>query len=501
MKFHLTLSSLILGLNLLASAKSPNIIILYADDMGYGDLAIQNENSKIPTPNLDQLAREGMRFSDGHSSSGICTPSRYSILTGRHHWRDFHGIVNAFGPSVFKDSQLTLPEMLREKGYTTACIGKWHLGWDWNALRKPDASKKSMSYKDFDWSKPIPDGPLDHGFDHYFGDSVINFPPYAWIEDDKLIVPPDTDMARGEEGAITKEGNWEIRPGPAVKGWDFYKVLPTLTEKSVEYIRSRKGAEKPFFLYLPFPSPHAPIVPTDEFDEKSQAGPYGDFVYQTDDACGRILRALDEIGETENTIVVFSADNGPEKYAYERVRKYGHWSSGNFRGLKRDIYEGGHHVPFIIRWPGVLKAGSVSDAFISQVDLMATLASVVKYPLPENSAEDSFDFLPYFKGETESSPRSIHVHNTSPEKYAIRQNDWLLIDSQNGYTSAVDPEWEKTRGYPADDNSPVELYDIKQDPSQKNNIASDHPEVVKNLQRQLGKIRTQGYSSPRLEKP
>ncbi len=263
------------GWSAFAAEKQPNIIILYADDMGYGDLAIQNAASKIPTPNLDQLAREGMRFTDGHSSSGICTPSRYALLTGRHHWRDFHGIVNAFGESVFKEGQLTMPGMLREKGYDTACIGKWHLGWDWDAIRKPDAPKKGMSFKHFDWTKPVPDGPLDHGFDHYFGDNVINFPPYAWIEDDKLVEAPNADMDPKNIKAVTKEGNWEARPGPAMKDWDFYNVLPTLTTKAVEYVLSRKDAEKPFFLFVPFPSPHAPIIPNDEFDGKSEAGPTG----------------------------------------------------------------------------------------------------------------------------------------------------------------------------------------------------------------------------------
>ena len=205
-----------------AAAAQPNIVILYADDMGYGDLAIQNPESKIPTPNLDTLARQGMRFTDGHSSSGICTPSRYSLLTGTHHWRSFHGIVQAMGPSVFQEGQLTLPEMLRKKGYDTACIGKWHLGWDWDAIRKPDAPKGRNSFRDFDWSKPVPGGPLDHGFDHYFGDTVINFPPYAWIEDNKLVRAPDTDIDTKAMKAVTKEGSWEARPGPALKDWDFY---------------------------------------------------------------------------------------------------------------------------------------------------------------------------------------------------------------------------------------------------------------------------------------
>ncbi|MGY8687333.1 MAG: sulfatase-like hydrolase/transferase, partial [Verrucomicrobiales bacterium] len=233
----LSFVSLFLSLTLLqAQDKRPNILLLYADDMGYGDLGIQNPDSKIPTPFLDQLAREGMRFTDGHSSSGICTPSRYAMLTGRHHWRKFHGIVGALGESVFDADELTLPEMLKEKGYATACIGKWHLGWNWEAIKVPDAKpevrmkgKRKQTYwgaEDFDWSKAIPNGPLAHGFGHYFGDAVINFPPYAWIKDDRVVDIPDTTLTIT---AKTKEGNWEARPGPARSDWDFYQVLPTLT--------------------------------------------------------------------------------------------------------------------------------------------------------------------------------------------------------------------------------------------------------------------------------
>ena len=300
-----------------AETKQPNILILYADDMGYGDLAIQNPNSKIPTPNLDQLAREGMRFTDGHSSSGICTPSRFALLTGRHHWRDFHGIVNAMGGSVFKPERLTLPEMLKEKSYNTAAIGKWHLGWDWDAIRTTPAKgkkKKGNSFNDFDWSKSIPDGPLAHGFDHYFGDTVINFPPYCWIEDDKVVKAPDTMMDTKKWKPI-KEGNWECRPGPMVTGWDPYENIPTLTKRGVDYINEQSKSEKPFFLFFAYPAPHAPIIPNDQFDGKSKAGPFGDFVYEVDDSCGQLLAALKASGKADNTLVVFTADNGPEKYA------------------------------------------------------------------------------------------------------------------------------------------------------------------------------------------
>ncbi len=478
-----------------APITKPNIIILYADDMGYGDLGANNPASKIPAPHLDRLAAEGLRFTDGHSSSGICTPSRYAMLTGRHHWRDFHDIANAFDGPVFKPGQLNMAAMLRQQGYATACIGKWHLGMDWDAIRKPGSPKRSIEHFDFDWTKRFPGGPLDHGFDFYFGDNVINFPPYAWFENDRIPVPPD--MTLRETPGNTKEGGWECRPGPGRSDWDFYQVLPTLTRRGVDYIRSRKGKDQPFFLYFPLPSPHAPIIPTDEFDGKSKAGAYGDFVVQTDDTCGQILTALREIGKDSNTIVVFSSDNGPEIFAYARDEKYDHQSAGPFRGLKRDIYEGGHHVPFLIKWPGVTKPGAVTDALISQVDLMATFAAAVDFELPKNSAEDSYDFHPFLTGASKSPPRTVMVHNTFPKDYAIRDGDWLLIDAKTGFARKAPAAWNKKHKQAPDDDLPVELYNLKEDIGQRNNLAAKHPDKVSQLQALLKKLREQGHSAPR----
>ena len=478
-----------------AGEARPNIVILYADDLGYGDLGCYNAASQISTPNLDRLASEGMRFTDGHSSSGICTPSRYALLTGRYHWRKFHGIVNAFGSSVFAPERLTLSEMLRSVGYSTACIGKWHLGWDWAAIRKPGATqvgngrRKAWSHNAFDWSKPIPDGPLAHGFDYYFGDTVINFPPYVWIEDDKLVQAPDTMMDTATWKPI-KEGNWECRSGPMVTGWDPYQVLPTLTRKGVEYIWSRREADCPFFLYFAFPCPHAPIIPNDAFDGKSKAGPYGDFVVETDDAVGQLLRALEIAGLADNTIVVFTADNGPEKYAYARDGKFGHWSSHPFRGLKRDIYEGGHHVPFIVRWSSVVEPVSVTNALASQIDLMATFASATGFDLPNDAAEDSHDLLPLLRGQRDSI-RTALVHNTFVSKFAVRSDDYLLVDATDGYSSGRNSGWEARHSYPADDNQPAELYHLGEDPGQRHNLATSHPEKVTALREILNRIREQ----------
>jgi len=495
MKYFIALTWLF-SASILHAAEKPNILIIYADDLGFGDLGCFNPESKIPTPNLDRLASQGMRFTDAHSSSGICSPSRYAMLMGRHHWRDFHGIVNSFGKSVFKPERLTLPEMLKSEGYKTACIGKWHLGWDWDAIRKPGAKKNGIQPSDFDWTKSIPDGPLAHGFDHYFGDTVINFPPYCWIEDDKVIAAPDTMMDTAKWKTI-KEGNWECRPGPMITGWDPYENIPETTRRGVEYIHAQKDSDKPFFLYFAYPSPHAPIIPNDKFDGKSSAGPYGDFVFETDDSIGQLLAALEDSGQADNTIIIFSADNGPEHYAYARDEKFSHWSSHPLRGLKRDIYEGGHRVPTIIKWPGMTKPGVVSDALVSQIDFMATIAAGLGYELPVDAAEDSHNLIPLLQGNV-ASVRNFHVHNTNAKGYAIRNGDWLLIDTNTGYVSKVDKQWEARRDYKASGNSPVELYNLKSDLPQKHNVAAEHPERVAELQGLLKKIRDQGHSAPRL---
>ena len=493
----------------IAWAKQPNVLILYADDLGFGDLGCYNKKSRIPTPNLDRLASESVRFTDGHSSSGICTPSRFAMLTGRHHWRDFHGIVNAFGGSVFKPERLTLPEMLKEKGYKTAAIGKWHLGWNWDAIRNKEVraitvqegrrKKQQLGPEAFDWTKSIPNGPLDHGFDYYFGDTVINFPPYCWIENDKVVKAPDTLMQTGKWKKI-KEGGWECRPGPMVTGWDPYENIPTTTKKGVEYIGKAAEAEEPFFLYFAYPAPHAPIIPNDEFDGKSKAGPYGDFVYETDHSIGQLLQALKDSGQAENTIVIFSADNGPEHYAYARDAKFDHWSAHPFRGLKRDAYEGGHHVPFLVKYPGVTMAGTVNDALVSQIDIMATLASVVGYDLPDkNAAEDSHDLLPLLKGEVKSI-RTSHIHNTFDHTWAFREGDWVLVTGKSGHHSRVTKEWLKKHDYPKVESKQPRLFNLREDIGQRNDLAAKHPEKVKAMETSLARIRAQGYSAPRLRK-
>ena len=484
-------------------AQQPNIVIIYADDMGYGDLQCQNDASKIPTPNLNQLASEGMRFTDAHSSSGICSPSRYALLTGTYHWRRQHGIVTSFGEPFFDESDVTLPEVLRNNGYKTASIGKWHLGWNWNFKNEPTGEvfqwnrmRKFYKPEDVDWSQPITGGPLDRGFDYYFGDGTINFPPYAWMENDGFVELPNAVMDVHNVGFDINEGEWEFRPGPKVEGWNPYKVLPTLTDKTVEYIKQQE-TDKPFFLYFALPSPHAPIIPNEEFIGKSEAGPYGDFVHQTDWVAGQVMKALKEKGLEENTIVIFTADNGPEKYAFERAEKYGHFSMGDFRGLKRDVWEGGHHVPFIIKWPSKIKAGTVSEEVISQVDIMATLAAITNTELPNNAAPDSYNLLPLLKGKKYNSPlREATVHNTFDNVWGLRKGQWLYLNKPSGEHTKMPDSFKKMRGF-EDFETPALLFNMRKDAAQKNNVYEKHPDVIKEMEATLETYRQQGYSVKR----
>jgi arylsulfatase A-like enzyme len=505
------LPSLVLAVTTLAcpyaggeSPSPPNIVILYADDLGYGDLACQNPGAKLTTPNLDRLAREGMRFTDAHSSSGICSPSRFALLTGQYHWRRQHDIVGPMGPSMFRPGDVTLPMLLKQHNYRTACIGKWHLGWDWKALLRPGAQQvkrkaengRQVTYYPaaaYDWTRPIPAGPLSVGFDSYFGDGTINFPPYCWIEDDHVVEPPEVELNLGKRQ--TREGSWEFRPGPMVKDWDPYRVLPTLAQRGVEWIRNQ-SADQPFFLYFAFPSPHAPIIPNEEFVGKTQAGAYGDFVYQTDWVAGQLLAALDERGLAENTLVFFSSDNGPERYAFARMERHQHESAGPLRGLKRDVWEGGHRVPMIARWPGKIAAGSVSDEVVSQIDLMATIAAATGQTIPTGAAPDSYNLLPVLLGDDYPRPlREATVHNTWPDIYAIRQGHWLLIDAPSGEHSKAPESYNLRRGY-LPNTQPGMLFDLGQDLPQRENLYAKFPAEVARLQALLTRYRTSPGTAP-----
>jgi arylsulfatase A len=472
-------------------AAPPNILLIYADDMGIGDLAAGNPDSKIPTPNLDQLAAEGIRFTDAHSSAAVCTLSRYSILTGEYHWRHLRQNADFPRPSAIDAKTLTLPELLRQAGYHTVCIGKWHLGWDWDKVQRSGApisyGMKDALYSphDFDWSRRIPGGPTAHGFDFYFGDDIPNRPPYTWFENDSLLVAPDVELAA--HSSEPAEGDWETEQGPSAPGWDFGEVMPKITDKAIQWLSEQRGAKRPFFLYFAMPLPHAPILPDAESRGQSQAGGYGDYVVQGDRTVGKLLKALNDIGQRDNTIVIFTSDNGPAPYAYERVRKFGHRSTGPFRGLKGDLWEGGHRMPFILRWPGQVKPGRVSNALISQIDLMATLSAIAGQTLPTGAAQDSLDFSPLLHNEAAVSPRTTLVYNTQPNRFALRQNEWVYIDVASGSASPAPERYDELNGYAPNVKHAV-LSNLRTDRGQRQNVIKKEPDRATAMQRQLYEI-------------
>ncbi len=485
----------------------PNIVIIYADDMGYGDLGCQNPDSKIPTPNLDRLASQGMRFTDAHSASTVSSPSRYSLLTGRYHWRGYlkEGIVSQWGDPAIEEGRETIASMLKKEGYITACIGKWHLGQIWPfkpGLGQDDPGKKEWSSvsmngkgpwapEDFDWSQPIKEGPVTRGFDYYFGTGTINFPPYTWIENDRVIETPVEMLDLKDD--LPQEGAWECRPGPAAKDWDIRKVPVTLMEHAVKWINDRKYESRPFFLYYALPSPHAPIIPGEDFRGKSKAGGFGDYVTETDRFVGNILDALKNNGFEENTIVIFTSDNGPEYYAYERIRSFSHYSMDGFRGLKRDLWEGGHRVPFIVRYPGKVPAGTLSEGYLCQTDLMATLAGLLNIKVPEGAGEDSFNQAEIFLGRATQSHRDHLVYHAINGIFAIRKDNFVLVDAKTAEVTA-EPLWIKEKLGAMTDTTPVILYNLADDTQQINNLSVTDTAKVRELKKFLEKIKTDGRS-------
>jgi len=450
----------------------PNIVYLLADDLGYGDLSCLNKDSKIATPNMDRLASQGMIFTDAHSGSAVCTPTRYGILTGRYAWRTRlqQGVLDGYSPALIDPKRLTVASMLRRQGYHTACIGKWHLGFQWAGTKE-----------NVDYARPIRNGPTDAGFDTYYGISAsLDMPPYVWIENDRAV------------GIPTATKTW-IRTGPAHPDFEAVDVLPTITRKSIDYLDQRAKETRPFFLYVPLNAPHTPIVPSPEFAGKSGLGAYGDFVLQVDAAVGEILKTLDRNGQAGNTLVILTSDNGCSPSAgYPALAKLGHNPSHTFRGTKADIFEGGHRIPFLVRWPGKIRAGSRCDDTICLTDLMATCAAFLDVALPDDAGEDSVNLLPAFFGTSTGPLREATVHHSINGSFAIRQWNWKLeLCADSGGWSEPRPGKADVTKLPA-----VQLYDLALDGGERKNVQADHPEVVERLSRLLQQYVDRGRSTP-----
>jgi arylsulfatase A len=467
----------------MALGKAPNIVFVLADDLGYGDIQCLNPaHGKIATPHADRLAAQGMVFSDAHSGSAVCTPTRYGILTGRYAWRTRlqSGVLGPYDPPLIVADRLTVPKLLARSGYQTACIGKWHLGWNW-----PREGEKVLL------DRPIGAGPTTRGFHYYFGTDVPNYPPYGFIENDRLTASPTAWFA-GDARMVV--GN----PGAMVPGWQFDRILPMITAQAVQYVADRAADQKPFFLYFALTSPHEPIAPSAKFRGKSGINPVGDFVMETDWALGQVLVALDEHGLAQDTLVIFAADNGHSTYTgLPALLKAGHWPSQRFRGYKSDIWEGGHRVPLLVRWPGVVKAGARCESLVCLTDLMATCAELLGRALPDDAGEDSVSLLPALKGSHDSPRHEAVVHHSAGGRFSLRQGNWkleLCPGSGNQYSPPASrpSDAEAIRlGLPS-----VQLYDMSQDDVETVNVAPQHPEVVQRLTTLLERYVNDGRSTP-----
>jgi arylsulfatase A len=452
----------------------PNIVFILADDMGFDSVSANNDKiGNMKTPHIDKLASEGMSFSDAHSGSSVCTPTRYGLLTGRYAWRTRlkSKVLWQWGSPLIEKERLTVADMLKANGYKTGIVGKWHLGMDWygtdgkilNSLQDGLENQRPMIGGLIDFSKPIGGGPIDHGFDYYFGVDVPNFPPYAWIENNKV---------RGNPTETKPKEMFGIE-GPMVPGWKLEEILPTLAQKAEQWITKQSQDNQPFFLYLALTSPHKPIAPSKDFLGKSGISEYADFVIETDWVVGHIAEALENAGIADNTLLIFSTDNGTTKGAIRDLATKNIDLLNHFKGHKLLIDEGGHRVPFIARWPGVIKPNSTCKQTICLNDFMATVAELLDVSLPDNAAEDSYSILGLLTGEENVlSDRPFVVNHDFWGGFAIRKGKWKLVDTE-----------EKS------------LFDLDADIKETTDIVEQYPEVAKELSDVLKKYRESGRSS------
>ena len=470
----IVLTSCLVAIAAASEPTKPNIVFVMCDDLGYGDIHCLNpERGKIPTPGVDRLAKQGMIFTDAHSGSSVCTPTRYGLLTGRYSWRTRlqRGVVQGFKPCLIAPDRPTVASFLKSQGYHTGIIGKWHLDFQYQdptsgeTLKRPRKQKGKGNKKKGGLppvGSKIPDGPIAHGFDFYHGFHHAG-DMKAVIENDEVILHED-----------------EIN------------MLPRLTREAVGYIDDRaKEPERPFFLYVPYGSPHAPILPTKAWQGKSGLGKYADFVMETDDGFRQILDALDRNGLAENTLVVFTSDNGCSKAAkIPKLQSKGHYPSANFRGSKADIWDGGHRVPLVVRWPEKVAAGSTNDQTICLTDLFATCADLLEQPLPPESAEDSVSFLPALKGESLESSRAGVIHHSISGHFGYRMGKWklCLAKASGGWTSPTEKE-------APEGSAAGQLYDMQSDPGETTNLYDSQPEVVQQLLEQLESDVARGRST------
>ncbi|MCA9130534.1 MAG: arylsulfatase [Planctomycetales bacterium] len=475
-----------------AAERPPNIVVILADDFGVGDIQSHYPTNKIATPFLDKLVREGMSFTDAHSPSAVCSPTRYGLLTGRYSWRTRmqEWVIAAYEPPLIAADILTLPQFLRDNGYATACFGKWHLGWDWIGPQQPTMHPLKRNFqKDLTWdfTKPVGGGPTARGFDYYFGVVLPNMPPFCWIENDRVtVLPSDQYHYEAEDGFVVMPRVFE--GAPMAPGWRFENILPELTQRAVDYIHQHAEQKQPFFLYFPQTSPHEPVAPSERFRGKSGIAPIADFIMETDWSAGQVIQAIDDAGLSDNTIVIFTADNGHSHYTgWEELVAAGHAPSGHYRGHKGDVWEGGHRVPLIVRWPGHVAVGSSSDAMVCLTDLFATCAEVIDQGLPRESAQDSFSFLSVATGhQATAAERTTMINHSNFGEFAYRRDDWKLVYKLG------EKDLEASRGRP----TIAELYNLSSDASETKDLAGAMPDKLDQLTQELAEQIQSGATRP-----
>lgn len=461
-----------------ATRRHPNIVYVLADDLGYADVSLGDATRKLRTPHIDRLAEQGVIFDDAHSGSSVCTPTRYGIVTGRYAWRTrlARGVLGGDSQHLIDPDRMTVADLLRDAGYHTACIGKWHLGLDF--ARGDDGA--------IDFTAPVANGPDANGFDHYYvHNGSLDMAPYVYVEDGRITAEPDRVTENGGMGF------W--RKGPT--GADFFheQVLPNFTARAVAYVEQRAATGQPFFLYLPLPAPHTPILPTEEFRGRSKTNAYGDFVLQVDATVGAVMDALDRAGVRDDTMFVFTSDNGCSPQAdFDALRTFGHHPNGPYRGHKADIFEGGHRVPFVVRWPDRARAGARSSETICHTDLMRTCAELVGATVPDDAAEDSVSWLAALDGTPANPLREATVHHSINGSFAIRRGRWkLALCPGSGGWSAPRPGPARKQRLPL-----RQLYDLSTDPAERDNVAARHPDVVADLEALLQRYVERGRSTP-----
>jgi len=475
----------------------PNVILIFADDLGYGDVSSYNPESRIRTPNMDRLASEGIQMTDAHSASAVCTPSRYSLLTGRYSWRTElkSGVLGGFSLPLIEPDRMTLGNLFKQSGYATACIGKWHLGMEWNRPHRGDQEyAMRQKWDGVDFSKRIESTPTSNGFDYFFGISAsLDMPPYVFIENDRVVELPTSMLEFEDKGG---------RPGPATKGWRHKYVTSEIIDKTIEFVGEHRN--EPFFAYAPLNSPHTPHVPADAFIGTSGLDIYGDFVVEVDHHVGRVMQALSDLRLADNTLLIVTSDNGPETNMYSRLQNTGHDGSGLLLGSKRDNWEGGHRVPFIARWPRAIRAGSANSDPFCLVDMMATFADLLQVELPDSQAVDSITALPLLKGG-DAAYRESHaiVHHSSLGQFAIRRGDWkLLLHSGSGGNNYAVKSGRRAEAYANTleqrlfDTGERQLYNLRLDIAESQNLASERPDIVAELTALAVEYVKNGRSTP-----